>query len=683
MIVKMSLLVAAYIFITVVLWKFVKDKAMTNTQKVLIGLIYGICAILSTHFGVDYIHMMLNVRDLGPLIAGIYFHPISGIIAGVMGGVERYIAGTYFGVGSFTRLACSISTLLAGIIAAMLNKYAFKGNRPSPAQALFIGAVMEIFHMYVVIVTHRDDMTMAFYVVDACSIPMIVFSALGLASVSIAWLVKLSGFRNVFKRKKESEIPISHKMQKRIFIVMCVLMLSNIVGTFYFQNQTASQSAAIEMNHMVLELKDRFVMRERVRNSQYIGSNGQFSIYDNAGRIVYGVNKNKVIDIDTLKFLKTKIDGDIFEYKFFGDESICRVISLGSEFTGIICISTNRVFWYRNAQTYEAIFYAILMIAAMYWVISIIVDRVVVNNIHSINDSLERITNGNLDEIVKVENSKEFALLSSDINKTVASLKDYINREKSRMEKELELASSIQMSSLPKNFKFHSHPEFEMYALMDAAKEVGGDFYDFFFVSTNNLAMVIADVSGKGIPGALFMMRAKAAIRSFAQQGLTPADVFYQTNNFLCEGNDNDLFVTAWFGILDLETGIIKCVNFGHEYPIILRINGKDDIYMDAHSLPLAACEETAAKEYEIKLNVGEGIFLYTDGVPEAINKRQEAYGMDRLIKVLNNNKSCTIKRILQTVRSDVSEFVGDEEQFDDITLFAIRLMSYARSHRS
>lgn len=683
MIVKMSLLVAAYIFITVVLWKFVKDKAMTNTQKVLIGLIYGICAILSTHFGVDYIHMMLNVRDIGPLIAGIYFHPISGIIAGVMGGVERYIAGTYFGVGSFTRFACSISTLLAGIIAAMLNKYAFKGNRPSPAQALFIGAVMEIFHMYVVIITHRDDMTMAFYVVDACSIPMIVFSALGLASVSIAWLVKLNGFRNVFKRKKESEIPISHKMQKRIFIVMCALMLSNIVGTFYFQNQTASQSAAIEMNHMVLELKDRFVMRERVRNSQYIGSNGQFSIYDNAGRIVYGVNKNKVIDIDTLKFLKTKIDGDIFEYKFFGDESICRVISLGSEFTGIICISTNRVFWYRNAQTYEAIFYAILMIAAMYWVISIIVDRVVVNNIHSINDSLERITNGNLDEIVKVENSKEFALLSSDINKTVASLKDYINREKSRMEKELELASSIQMSSLPKNFKFHSHPEFEMYALMDAAKEVGGDFYDFFFVSTNNLAMVIADVSGKGIPGALFMMRAKAAIRSFAQQGLTPADVLYQTNNFLCEGNDNDLFVTAWFGILDLETGIIKCVNFGHEYPIILRINGKDDIYMDAHSLPLAACEETAAKEYEIKLNVGEGIFLYTDGVPEAINKRQEAYGMDRLIKVLNNNKSCTIKRILQTVRSDVAEFVGDEEQFDDITLFAIRLMSYARSHRS
>ena len=359
------------------------------------------------------------------------------------------------------------------------------------------------------------------------------------------------------------------------------------------------------------------------------------------------------------------------------------VISLGSEYTGIITILTDSVFWYRNAQTYESIFYAILMIVAMYWVISIIVDRIIVSNIHKINASLAKITNGNLDEIVSVNNSKEFADLSSDINKTVDSLKDYIDREKRRIEKELELAKSIQMSALPRNFQFHNHPEFEMYAIMDAAKEVGGDFYDFFFVNTNHLAMVIADVSGKGIPGALFMMRAKAAIRSFAQKGITPAQVLSQTNDFLCEGNDNDLFVTAWLGILNLETGVIRCANYGHEYPIILKMNEKDDIYKDEHSLPLAACEGTAAKEYEIKLGEGEGIFLYTDGVPEAINKMKEAYGMDRLIKVLNENKNNSIKSIMQIVRSDVADFVGEEEQFDDITIFAIRLLNYANAKRS
>ena len=678
-IIKMSLLVVAYMAVTILLWKYVKDKVLTTSQNIFIGVIYGICAVLSTHYGVNHVHMMLNVRDLGPLIAGLFFNPISGIVAGVIGGIERYIAGTFYNIGSFTRLACSLSTILAGILAYFWNKFLFKGKKPFPFPALFIGAVMEVFHMYVVIITHRDDMTMAFYVVDACSIPMIVFSALGLSGISVAWIVKTEGLKSLFKKKPKSEIPISTKIQNKLFLVMCILMLSNVAGTFFFQNQTARQSADYEMSQMALELKDRFAKRERVRESKYIGSNGKFSIYDNAGRITYGAHKNQVIDIQTLKFLKTKINTEVFEYTFYSEESLCQVISLGNEYTAIICISTESVFWYRNAQTYESIFYAILMIATVYWAISMLVYRDVVFDIHKINHSLSKITNGDLNVVVKVNNSKEFAALSTDINKTVGSLKNYIEKEKKRMEEELELASSIQMSVLPKNFQFPNHSEFELYAIMDAAKEVGGDFYDFFFVGINQLAIVVADVSGKGVPGALFMMRAKTAIRGIAQKGVSPSEVLFETNNILCEGNDSEMFVTAWLGVVDLETGIMRCVNYGHEYPIVLRIAEKTDVYKDVHSLPLAAFENTKGKEYEIKFNEGEGIFLYTDGVPEAINKNKNAYGMDRLIKVLNDNKDNKLSNILNKVRGDVAEFVGEEEQFDDITLFAFRLLNYAK----
>ena len=157
MIVKMSLATTAYVVVTMSLWLCVEGKKMTGTLKVLIGIVFGICSILSTHFGIDYVDMMLNVRDLGPLIAGLFFDPIAGIIAGFIGGIERYIAGTYFNVGSYTRVACSISTLLAGFFALYLNKKIFKGEKPTPTTAFFIGAVMEVFHMYVILITHRDD----------------------------------------------------------------------------------------------------------------------------------------------------------------------------------------------------------------------------------------------------------------------------------------------------------------------------------------------------------------------------------------------------------------------------------------------------------------------------------------------------------------------------------------------
>ena len=165
MILKMSAITLGITVLTVLLWVYLRDKKMNWSIRILLVVIYSMCAILSTHYGVDYSHMLINVRDMGPLCAGLFFDPWAGVLAGLIGGIERYIAGAYFGIGSYTRIACSISTGLSGFVAMFMSIVIFKRKKPSATYAFFMGAVMEVFHMYVVFITHRDDLKMAFYVV--------------------------------------------------------------------------------------------------------------------------------------------------------------------------------------------------------------------------------------------------------------------------------------------------------------------------------------------------------------------------------------------------------------------------------------------------------------------------------------------------------------------------------------
>jgi serine phosphatase RsbU (regulator of sigma subunit) len=300
-----------------------------------------------------------------------------------------------------------------------------------------------------------------------------------------------------------------------------------------------------------------------------------------------------------------------------------------------------------------------------------LVQGIVVNNLLLVNQSLDRITNGNLNEVVDVRKSSEFASLSDDINHTVSVLKGYIEAAEKRIEQELEFAFKIQDSSLPKNFTF-SRDDFELYATMDPAKEVGGDFYDFFFVGQNRLALVIADVSGKGIPAALFMMRAKTAIRGLAESGQTPSQILYRANNTLCDGNEAEMFVTVWLGIIDLATGKMTCANAGHEYPTLMRAGGEFEALKDRHGPALAAMEDMPFREYELQLNPGDKLFVYTDGIPEAIDENVEQYGMDRLLEALNTAKDETMQDILPAVRRHIQNFVGEADQFDDITMLGL-----------
>lgn len=687
MIIKMSLVTLLYVAITAMLklWVQKDNTPVTNGKRIFIGVVYGICAILSTHFGVVYEHMALNVRDIAPLAAGLFFDPVSGIIAGLIGGVERYIAGTYFAVGSYTRIACSISTCLAGFLAAFLNVKLFKGKKPSPLYAMCLGAVMEVFHMYVVFITHRDDMKQAFYVVSTCSIPMIIFTGIGMALCAVVLLALSGKLKGRMRKPTEDKVSISSRLQLWLFICSLAMLILTFFFSFSVQTRSGIQNAQSTMDKGTQDVKEAYayILKhhesesgitdfETALGSRHVGENGSVYVADRNQTILAGEHKGeKLRELGITNLLGTSLK--YFEADILGEKTYCRYEETDSGYIILTTLPMNEVFAERNANAYETAFADILLFSLVFILIYILVQKIVVNNLDRINASLTKITRGNLNEVVDVRASSEFASLSDDINLTVDALKGYIEQAEKRIEEELEFARRIQSAALPKVFTF-PRDEFELYASMDPAKEVGGDFYDFFFVDKNKIALVMADVSGKGIPAALFMMRSKTAIKGFAESGRLPGEIFRSTNDTLCEGNDADMFVTAWIGIVDLETGNVKCANAGHEFPVIKRGNGRWELFKDKHSVPLATMEGMPFKEYELHLNPGDKLFVYTDGVPEAINKSEEQYGAERMVECLNKTADENMQTLLKVVRTNISDFVNGADQFDDITMLGFSL---------
>jgi sigma-B regulation protein RsbU (phosphoserine phosphatase) len=249
-----------------------------------------------------------------------------------------------------------------------------------------------------------------------------------------------------------------------------------------------------------------------------------------------------------------------------------------------------------------------------------------------------------------------------------------ITAEKERIDTELSVATRIQASMLPTQFP--DRKEFDIFATSAPAKEVGGDFYDFFFIDETHLALVMADVAGKGVPAALFMVVAKTLIKNRTMIGggeLSPAKILADVNNQLCEGNTSNMFVTAWFAIIDITTGKGMVTNAGHEHPAIRRADGEFELSVYRHSLALGVMEDVPFAEHEFKLNPGDTLFVYTDGVPEATNAEDVQYGTDRMLALLNKYKNVTINELLIKLRNDIDKFAGDTPQFDDITMLSIK----------
>ncbi len=313
------------------------------------------------------------------------------------------------------------------------------------------------------------------------------------------------------------------------------------------------------------------------------------------------------------------------------------------------------------------------------------VRSMVTNPIGQLTEFTEEITSTNAFEgkRIDIETGDEIESLSQSFNFMLEELEEYIHNlakitaEKERIGAELDVARHIQGSMLPCIFPaFPERHEFDIYATMTPAKEVGGDFYDFFLVDDDHLALVIADVSGKGVPAALFMMISKTLIKSATQNGLSPKEVLEKVNNQLCESNDAEMFVTVWLGIMEISTGKMKCANAGHEFPAIMHSGGDWELYKDRHGFVLAGMENSKYREYEIDLKQGDRIFVYTDGVAEATDINNNLYGTDRMIDALNRAKDKRCGELLKYIHEDIDTFVGEADQFDDITMLTLEITS-------
>ncbi len=352
----------------------------------------------------------------------------------------------------------------------------------------------------------------------------------------------------------------------------------------------------------------------------------------------------------------------------------------------LVDISMNNIMQDRQSFLYTLAAITALMALIMVLLIIFLMNKAMLNPINKLNLATSTFVSGKKEnegdsEISKlnIKTGDEIENLSESIKKMEKDLNTYITEltvvtsEKERIGAELDVATHIQSSMLPSVFPaFPERQEFDIHASMTPAKEVGGDFYDFFMVDDRHLAIVMADVSGKGVPAALFMVIAKTLIKDHTTPDRDLGEIFTKVNNLLCESNSEGLFVTAFEGVLDLVTGEFNFVNAGHETPFICKANEKFEPYKVRPGFVLAGMEDMRYKSGSIVLEEGDKIFQYTDGVTEATDISNELYGEQRLHKVLSDNSEKTPCEILQEVKKNIDEFVGEADQFDDITMLCL-----------
>lgn len=426
-------------------------------------------------------------------------------------------------------------------------------------------------------------------------------------------------------------------------------------------------------------------LKERVAiaaSNRHIESTGYVIITDSKFKYMsYGEYSDiKYLSDDSGEYIFGKIINGQPEYKILKGNILNRDVFCmytTSESYNIIGVyPVDEAYFIRDIALYANSFTLIIIFAVLFAVIYIFIRVVVVNNIHKINDSLAEITGGNLDTIVDVRNNEEFANLSNDINSTVDTLKKYIDEAASRIDAELQYAKDIQLSALPHvSPNFENRANYELYACMFTAKEVGGDFYDFYYVDDTHLALTIADVSGKGIPAALFMMTSKTMLKNMVESGMSIDVAMTNANERLCENNDAGMFVTTWAAVIDLETGHVVFSNAGHNPPIIRKKNGSFEYVKCRAGLVLAGMDGLKYKPQEFDMEPGDVLYLYTDGVTEATDANAELYGEDRLLTALNGTykDASSMEDLCNSVKADVDIFVDEAPQFDDITMLAFK----------
>lgn len=342
-------------------------------------------------------------------------------------------------------------------------------------------------------------------------------------------------------------------------------------------------------------------------------------------------------------------------------------------YTVLAALLTSEVYLSRNNSLVGMTVLIALIFFTVFFLVSKLVQDLVIRGIFSVNGSLSKIAKGNLDEVVDVTTSPEFETLSNGINTTVDALKEHIAAEASRIDADLALAKAIQLGNLQTVFPaFPDHDEFDLYASMVPAREVGGDFYDMFMRDDTHLSCVIADVSGKGIPAAMFMMEAKSYINSLALASSSLADAFAQANDKLCANNDAGLFVTAFIMDLDITTGGYEFVNAGHNPPVICHVDGSCEYLKCRAAFVLGGMTGVKYRSGTGTLQPGERFVGYTDGVTEALDEKLELYGEQRLLNFLTGKMGQTARELVDGLQAELVRYRGTADQADDITVLVL-----------
>ena len=412
-----------------------------------------------------------------------------------------------------------------------------------------------------------------------------------------------------------------------------------------------------------------------VTRNRHVGEGGSLIICDENWKIVSDRHdvEGQLLETIGLTVDTDKIaNGERFTATVYGVPSYC-MYQYSEGYYIISVLPKSEAVLSRNVSVGVTIAMMVVIFMALFGIIYYLLKRQIVDNIRKINGSLAEITGGNLDTTVDVHSNEEFASLSDDINTTVNALKHHIEEAAARIDQELEFARSIQLSALNTVFPPYPHrKDFDIYARMDTAKEVGGDFYDFYLLNEDTLGILIADVSGKGIPAAMMMMQAKTLISSLANSGINVDEVFTRANDTLCEHNDANMFVTAWMGILNLRTGLMTYVNAGHNPPLMRRNDGQFAYLKSPAGFVLAGWEGFQYRRQELQLAPGDQLYLYTDGVTEATDLQESLFGEEKLLAALNEYEGNEPQAMCDKVKQDVDRFVGEAPQFDDITMLSL-----------
>ncbi len=793
------------------------------TKQAIYALVFASIAIAATEIS-SAIDGLNNTRDAGPIVAGFFFGAPAGIAAGIIAGLERLITGFYISTRMYTNVACSIATMLAGCLAALLRVTTKKGRKIHIVTACTLALVIEIIHMLLIYVTHTEDLQRVITIYRTVVGPMTIanFLAVLLAGLSDLLLDRYFNHQKLFVKLKDSQM--SGVIQQTTLIIAVLtfaagfisinsiqdkISLENIESILSSESKNASDKGKSLVNYQLGAYANKINKNYDSESSNFaqlfkdlndshdinccegyvIDDNGdEKRVIDGSENVkekfpqISGDSKPKLEDIDDRGIFKEIIDIKIpsgatnfnvtdgfrysyvdyddkkeviysvakFDYTYYAlaldvsqagdcvkaqspfilnnqayetgstvlldygggfiastagndkrleikpeDIGILWDISANSgklvkinihnrefyviaymdENIGMYCYSlveSDEAELPARVSKYSSSFLFIISVGLIFLVANALIDRLVVRKMEKVGEALDQISGNNLDTKVDVRGFEEFNKLTNGINQTVDRLKGYVEDEKKRINKDLEFAKSIQHGTLP--YRFPTTDNYDLSADMVTAKVVGGDFYDFLPLPNDRLFFLIADVSGKGVPAAMFMMRAEALIKSLVQSSDIPLDkAVTMANNELCANNDAQMFVTCWCAILDVKSGHVDFVNAGHNPPLIKRKNGKFAEIVEKKNFVLAAMPGIPYKKESFDLKPGDEVFLYTDGVTEATDKKQQLYGMPRLLQFMNKFKYNSSKDMINGVLHQLDEFQKGVDQADDITMLMIR----------